>query len=122
MVIVAVLFTNNMAFSRFRQNVRHYNHQKPEPPTPSHAAVGHMSPGKLDQAYLYTPMSRKNLRRILDDNDTPETDTSPDPRRLPAPRTPSRRSPSKVKWEDDSPFKGSPSKQLKDEAEDWSFT
>lgn len=120
MVIVAVLVANNMAFSRFRQNVRHYNHHKPADPAPSHPAVGHMSPDKLDQAYLYTPMSRKNLRRILQD-DT-DTDASPDQRLLLAPSTPSRRSPSKVKWEDDSPSKASPSKQIRREMEEQDWT
>lgn len=109
-VIVAVLVANNMAFSRFRQNVRHYNHQKPADTAPSHpAAMGFpMSPDKLDQAYLYTPMSRRHLRRILQD-DT-DTDASPEQKLLPPPSTPSRRS--VVKFERDwSPSKRSPSKE-----------
>lgn len=77
--------------------------------------MGHMSPDKLDQAYLYTPMSRRNLRRILQD-DT-DTDVSPDQRLMLAPSTPSRRSPSKVKW-DDSPSKRSPSKRIQQQLEE----
>lgn len=109
-VIVAVLVANNMAFSRFRQNVRHYNHQKPAEAAPSHpAAMGFpMSPDKLDQAYLYTPMSRRHLRRILQD-DT-DTDASPEQKLLMPPSTPSRRSPTKFD-RDWSPSKRSPSKQ-----------
>lgn len=110
MVIVAVIFANNLGFSRFRQSVRHYNRQ-PADPAPSHPAFP-LSPDKPNQAYIFAPIGHtpKHLRRAFFQEDT-DTDASPDPRLLPPPKTPSRASPLKIKGDRSrSPSKRSPSK------------
>ncbi|KAF3759976.1 hypothetical protein M406DRAFT_219453, partial [Cryphonectria parasitica EP155] len=94
---VVLVFANNMAFSKFRQHVRHYNQQRPGEAQPSHPAMGFpMTPHKPDQAYIFAPIGHtpKHIRRALFQDET-DTDASPDLKLLPPVRTPSRRSPSK---------------------------
>lgn len=113
MVIVAIVVANNVAFSKFRQSVRDFNHHQQPPAQPAQSQPSMpfaISPQKHDQAFIVAPLGQtpRHLRRAFFQDDT-DTDASPDQRLLPPMRTPSRRSPSKGD-RDRSPSKRSPTK------------
>ncbi|PSR84444.1 Di-sulfide bridge nucleocytoplasmic transport domain-domain-containing protein [Coniella lustricola] len=109
---VVLVFANNLVFSKFRQNVRHYNqHQPGEPQHARQSGMGFpMTPHKPDQAYIFAPIGQtpKSLRRAFLHDDT-DTDASPASRLLLPPYTPSRRSRSRGE-RSRSPSKRSPYK------------
>lgn len=109
---IGLMLVNKVAFNKFRENVQNFNEQAPGGPQPSHPAMGFpMTPHKSNQAYIWAPIGRtpKQLRNSFFQDDT-DTDASPDPRLLPPPRTPSRKTPRIKREPSMSPSKRSPSK------------
>lgn len=119
------LFACNAAFSRFRHNYREHS-LNPAHPGAQYQPLGQMgfplSPEK-NQAYIFAPIGQtpRHIRRAFLQDDT-ESEASPDSRLLPPPKTPSRRSPSKVD-RFSSPSKGersrSPSKRSTIQKIEW---
>ncbi|KAJ0123812.1 hypothetical protein J7T55_012282 [Diaporthe amygdali] len=96
---IIAMFACNIAFSKFRHNYREHNLGDGHPA----AQYQHMAPmgfpmsPEKNQAYIFAPIGHtpKHIRRAFLQDDT-ESEASPDSRLLPPPRTPSRRSPSKL--------------------------
>lgn len=118
-LIIIFLLANNLGHSKFRQSMAsEVNTHQPSGPAPSQ----HLFPPSQDpkQAFIWAPVTPKNLRRGIYFKDASETDDSPQSdfkAIMPAPTPSGRRSPSKGDRDRDrgqdrvySPSKRSPTK------------
>ncbi|KUI54137.1 Nucleus export protein brr6 [Cytospora mali] len=115
-ITIVVFCLNNMMFSKFRHDMQQHKHrglQLPVDPAPSQpATMGFPISPDRNQAYIFAPIGQtpRHIRRAFLQEDT-ESEASPEPRYLPAPRTPSRRSPGKGE-RSRSPSKRTPGKRI----------
>ncbi|EJT79915.1 hypothetical protein GGTG_04997 [Gaeumannomyces tritici R3-111a-1] len=103
-LVIVFLLANNLGFSKFRQSMS-TDEGGASAPAPSRPASSgppqHLFPPSQDpkQAFIWAPVTPKNLRRGIFLSDTPETDDSPqsEVKAIMPNETPSRRlSPSKT--------------------------